>query len=76
MDSEGPDHQKTFFATAKREPFGHSENCVLSCTVRGQAIGYGRGYSIRTAKQGAADGALRYLTSLPANHSLFGTQQP
>ena len=26
IDSEGPDHQKTYFATTKREPFGHSEN--------------------------------------------------
>ena len=26
IDSEGPDNQKTHFATVKREPFGHSEN--------------------------------------------------
>ena len=74
MTDEGPDNQKTHYATAKCEPFCHSEDSVLSCAVRGQEIGHGMGVSMGVAKKMASEKALRYLRSLPENHSLFSTQ--
>jgi hypothetical protein len=74
MTNEGPDNQKIHYATAKCEPFGHSEDLVLSCAVRGQEIGHGMGVSMGAAKQKASEKALQYLSSLPANHSSLSTQ--
>ena len=75
MANDGPDNQKVHYATAKCEPFGHSEDSVLSCAVRGQEIGHGMGVSMGAAKQEASEKALRYLRSLPENHSLLSAQQ-
>ena len=48
---------------------------MLSRAVRGQDIGYGRGFSKGNAKQEAANQALEYLSNLPANDDLLSTQQ-
>ena len=64
VEEEGPEHQRVHHATAKCEPFGHSDNSVLSCVVHGHGIGRGRGVSKSCAKQVAAQQALNYLSSL------------
>lgn len=56
LRQEGPDRQKTHYATAK---------------LHGQNIGSGCGLTIGSAKQEAATQALQYLESLPAKHPLF-----
>lgn len=50
------------------------DNRVLRSAVRGQVIGYGRGFSTGHAKQVAAEQSLQYLTTLPEKHPLLSTQ--
>lgn len=71
LEHEGPCHQRTHHATAKCEPFGCFDKWVLSCAVRGHAIGYGRGFSISNAKKEAARQAMEYFRSLPPNHPVL-----
>lgn len=73
MEQEGPDNQKIHHATAKREPFDHSDDGVLSfqCAVHGHVIGTGSGFSIGNAKQMAAGRALQYLNTLPPRDPMF-----
>jgi len=55
MNEDGPDHQRTHYATAK---------------FNGRDIGFGRGLSKGRAKSEAAERALKYLNSIPIG-SLF-----
>jgi dsRNA-specific ribonuclease len=73
LQQEGPDRQKTHYATAKREPLSESDNWALNSSraVHGQNIGSGSGPSLGIAKHDAASQALQYLESLPAKHPLF-----
>jgi hypothetical protein len=71
LEQEGPCHQRTHHATAKCEPFGYFDKWVLSCAVRGHAIGYGRDLSVRNAKKEAARQAMEYFRSLPPNHPVL-----
>ena len=76
LQQDGPDHQKVHYATAKREPFDHSNDRVLSfrCAEHGHVIGAGSGISIGNAKYVAATRALQYLQSLPPRHPMFSLQ--
>ena len=73
MAQTGPEHQKTHYATAKREPFGYSDNWVLifQCAVHGKIIGTGNGVAATSAKSMAAIQALHYLRSLPPTDPMF-----
>ena len=74
LEHEGPDHQLIHHVTAKCEPFGYFDKWVLRCAVRGHTIGFGKGISIRSAKQVAARKAMEYFGSLPTTHPLLSIQ--
>ena len=73
QEQEGPDNRKIYYATAKREPFSHSDNRVLSLSraVHGHIIGSGSGTSIGSAMQVAASKALEYLSSFHPADPIF-----